>query len=410
MSRKAQLTELLLRDPFDVPARREFAELLLAERAFEQSLGQWQLVIQQQPSGAAARVAAALCLARLGRRAEAEAQVKSAEACADFDASDPRLAELSPKPNPGGLRVLDGGKAEPPPARVIPIAERAGARFVDVVGMAELKKLLRVRIIEPFLKPGLFQRFRRQAGGGVLLYGPPGCGKTLIARAIAGECKAHFINVGISDVMSMWIGESEKNLSSLFEKARAERPSVVFFDELDALAFSRSKADSDHTRRLVNEFLSQLDGLASDNDQILILAATNMPWDVDPAMKRPGRFDRQVFVPPPDAEARAEMFRVKLHGTPAASIDFQALSGKAENFSGADIDGVIDAAKDSVLAEIVEHGTDRVIEEKDLLDAIGATEASTLDWLRTARNIVKYGGRDKSYKDVESYLRSVRMT
>ena len=407
MSLKEQLTEQLLRDPFDVAARKQYAALLFEERAYEQSLSQWQLSTQQQPNAAASWLGAALCLARLGRRSDAE--LRSAQACADFDADDPRLSELGPAPRAGALRVIAGGRPEQEPAPVIAMAERAGTRFVDVVGMGELKRLIRGRIIEPFLKPGLFQRFRRNAGGGVLLYGPPGCGKTLMARAIAGECKANFINVGISEVMSMWIGESERNLSLLFEKARASRPSVLFFDELDALAFSRSKADSDHTRRLVNEFLSQLDGLGGSNDQVLVLAATNMPWDVDSAMKRPGRFDRQVFVPPPDAEARSEMFRVKLHGVPAGPLDFEALGQKSASFSGADIDGVIDLAKDAVLGQIVETGVERNIEQQDLLDALHAAEPSTLDWLRTARNIVKYGGRDKSYKDVEKYLNGARL-
>src|SRR5690606_7142671 len=116
-----------------------------------------------------------------------------------------------------------------------------------------------------------------------------GCGKTMIARAIASECKATFLPVGISDVLNMWIGQSERNLAELFEKARANRPAVIFFDELDALAYSRAKANSEHTRTTVNEFLNQLDGLSGDNGQVLVLAATNMPWDVDAAMKRPGR-------------------------------------------------------------------------------------------------------------------------
>ena len=136
----------------------------------------------------------------------------------------------------------------------------------------------------------------------------------MMAKAIATECEASFHAVGISDVLNMWIGESERQLAAIFEKARADTPSVLFFDELDALAYARSKASHEHTRTLVNEFLAQLDGLGRDNDKLLVLAATNMPWDVDAAMKRPGRFDRQIFVPPPDEEARAEMLKIKLTG------------------------------------------------------------------------------------------------
>jgi len=138
------------------------------------------------------------------------------------------------------------------------------------------------------------------SGGGILLYGPPGCGKTMLARAVANECNAAFVAVGISDVLNMWLGESERNLAAQFEKARAQQPCVLFFDELDALAYARSKAGSASARTVVNEFLTQLDGIGRENRGVLVLAATNMPWDVDPAMKRPGRFSRQIFVPPPD--------------------------------------------------------------------------------------------------------------
>jgi SpoVK/Ycf46/Vps4 family AAA+-type ATPase len=207
----------------------------------------------------------------------------------------------------------------------------------------------------------------------------------------------------------MWVGSSERNLAAVFEKARSGAPSVLFFDELDALAFSRSKAASDHTRTLVNEFLSQLDGMAGRNERVLILAATNMPWDVDEAMKRPGRFDRQVFVPPPDASARAVMFREKLRDVPSDGIDAGALAARAVHFSGADIDGVIDRAKDAVLERILESGTERTLGQPDLLEALSRTEPSTLDWLRTARNLVKFGGAGGVYKDVEAYLRAEKL-
>jgi SpoVK/Ycf46/Vps4 family AAA+-type ATPase len=126
-------------------------------------------------------------------------------------------------------------------------------------------------------------------------------------------------------VLSMWIGESERNLASLFDKARHSRPCVLFFDEIDALAYSRSKAQSEHTRQVVNEFLAQLDGFGADNQGVLILAATNMPWDVDSAMKRPGRFSRSVFVPPPDPEARSRIVELKLAGVPHENIDSRAI-------------------------------------------------------------------------------------
>jgi SpoVK/Ycf46/Vps4 family AAA+-type ATPase len=282
-------------------------------------------------------------------------------------------------------------------------AEKIG--FDDIAGLEDLKRTVRLQIIEPFLRPGLFAKFRRRAGGGVLLYGPPGCGKTMIARAVSTECRAQFMTVGIADVLNMYIGESERNLASIFDKARHARPCVLFFDEIDALAYSRSKAQSEHTRQVVNEFLAQLDGFGTDNQDVLILAATNMPWDVDPAMKRPGRFSRQVFVAPPDEAARTRIIELKLHGVPHEAVDAREIAARTRHFSGADLEGVVELAKDYVLEDHLARNIERPIGQADLLKAADAMEATTLDWLRTARNLVKYAGADDGYKDVEAYLR-----
>jgi len=279
--------------------------------------------------------------------------------------------------------------------------------FADIAGMDALKKTLRLRIIEPFQRPELFTRFRKSAGGGVLLYGPPGCGKTMIARAVAGECGVPFHSVGISQVLNMWVGESEKQIAALFNKAREKTPSILFFDELDALGYSRSKARSDHTRTLVNEFLSQLDGAGARNEQLLILSATNMPWDIDPAMKRPGRFSRQIFIAPPDATARAAIFRLKLHKVPCDPIDIQQLAERTKLFSGADIDGVVEYAKDAVLGEIIESGEERNITMRDLITACEQCRPTTLDWLDTVTTLLKYGGDDPAFKDVKEYLQEI---
>lgn len=405
---RTELESRLLRNPFDLALRLEYAGLLLGAAELEPALEQFRLAAQGSPDEAAPVTGAARSLLALGREDEAVGEYDRARGLDGFEPDDD-LESLAARRRRAvaGMRVIDGARPDVVDIDAFRI-EREPVRFRDVAGMEALKRILRLQIIEPFLRPGLFKRFKKKAGGGVLLYGPPGCGKTLMARAIATECNAGFISVGISDVLNYWIGESERNLSLLFEKARAERPCVLFFDELDALAYSRSKAVSEHSRTVVNEFLAQLDGFGEDNAGLLVLAATNMPWDIDAAMKRPGRFSRQVFVPPPDADARAEMFRMKLTGVPASAVDAGELARTTEHFSGADIDGVIEEAKEHVLAHIIESGEERVLAHADLEHACESVVPSTLDWLRTARNLVKYAGADKAYRDVERYLKGVR--
>lgn len=415
MSEMEELSSLergLVSQPFDRALRLRYAAALLNAGRGEAALQQYELLLGQPDATAQAAIGAARCLMALERRADAVERYAAARALPDF-APDQDLevaAGEKRRQSPPRLSVVPGFTGADD--KVVPIerGRRDTIRFDDVAGMHDLKRTIRLQIIEPFLQPGLFAKFKKRAGGGVLLYGPPGCGKTMMARAVAGECRAEFVSVGISDVLSMWIGESESNLALLFEKARAQTPSVLFFDELDALAFSRSKANSEHTRQVVNEFLAQLDGFGADNQGVLVLAATNMPWDVDTAMKRPGRFARQIFVPPPDEDARAEIFRLKLEGVPAEPIDFAAAAKSTPNFSGADIDGAVELAKEYVLEEHLTKNSDRPLTNADLARAVREMRPSTLDWLRTARNLVKYAGADDAYRDVEEYLKKNRIS
>lgn len=401
---RSELEAALLRRPFDLALRRQYAQRLLADGDPEAADEQYALLAEHD-AGAQPWIGRALAALARGEREQARAHYRHARGLAGFEPrSELDALETARPAGPPKLAIVNReGGLEP----VAP-SERPRTRFADVAGLDALKQSLRLQIIEPFLRPGLFARFRKQAGGGVLLYGPPGCGKTLIARAVAGEIDGEFISVGVSEIVSMWFGGSESQLAALFDKARAHKPCVLFFDELDALAFARSKAQSEHSRRIVNEFLAQLDGIASDNAQVLVLAATNMPWDVDSAMLRSGRLARQVFVPPPDATAREALFRLKLDGVPCEDVDYRRLAGACELYSGADIEGLIDQAKEILLGEIIGGAPERPLREADLLAARERHPASTLDWLRTARNLVRYGG-DTRYREVELYLRSVKL-
>jgi ATPases of the AAA+ class len=407
MPTRSDLERQLLANPFDGALREAYAQCLLDEREGELALAQFELLCKQSPQQAAGHIGAARALLLLGRRPEALSRYAKARPLDGF-AADEELDRLESQARRAApqLRVVSETASNVVPIQRVPEEK---IRFSSIVGMEDLKKTIRIKIIEPFVNPGMFQRFRKQAGGGILLYGPPGCGKTMIARAVANECNAEFISVGISDVLNMWMGESERNLASIFAKARAQAPCVLFFDELDALAYSRSKANSEHTRTIVNEFLAQLDGIGQDNKGLLILAATNMPWDVDPAMKRPGRFSRQIFVPPPDAEARQRMLEIKLTGVPCDALDYASIARQTAHYSGADIDGLIELAKEAALEDNIVNGRERSLTAGDFAHALSSVQPSTVEWLRTARNLVKYAGDDGSYRHVESYLKKTKM-
>nr|WP_106780314.1 AAA family ATPase [Lysinibacillus timonensis] len=276
--------------------------------------------------------------------------------------------------------------------------------FSDVAGLDDLKKTIHLRIISPFFNKGLFAKFKKKVGGGILFYGPPGCGKTFMARATAGECNAHFYPVKITDILDPYIGVSERNLKDIFDKARFQKPSILFFDEVDTIGFSRSKSSS-NTRGLIDTFLTEMEGIDSSTDEILVMAATNTPWDVDNALKRPGRFDRLIFVAPPDQQAREQIFKLKLEGRFVEDIDTAKLASQTEFFSGADIENVVELASESLIEEILTTGIERPLNTNDLLQALKKHQPSTLEWLRTAKNYVKYSNHGGHYNDVEQYLR-----
>ncbi|MBK8285010.1 MAG: ATP-binding protein [Ahniella sp.] len=277
--------------------------------------------------------------------------------------------------------------------------------FADVGGLAEVKAQIRKRIITPFQKPSLFQRFSRKAGGGVLMYGPPGCGKTLLARATAGECSASFFNVAVSDVLDLYIGESERKLRAVFDQARRAKPAVLFFDEVEALGGKRQYSRESGTAKLVSQFLSELDGFERNNEGVLILAATNVPWAVDPAFRRPGRFDRVLFVPPPDQEAREDILRGLLKGRPVAgTIDTGFIARQTGGFSGADLTHLVDEAVDQAIEASMQQGEDVPLTDPMLKSALKDTKPTTLEWLTTARNYARYANEAGQYDEVLAFL------
>ncbi|MFM7857037.1 MAG: AAA family ATPase, partial [Flammeovirgaceae bacterium] len=202
--------------------------------------------------------------------------------------------------------------------------ERPMINFNHVGGMENVKAEIDIKIIQPLLNHELFKKYGKKTGGGILMYGPPGCGKTHLARATAGQIRANFISVGIHEVLNMWLGNSEKQLHELFETARRQTPCVIFFDEIDALGASRTDMKQSSSKMLINQFLNELDGVQSSNDGLLVLGATNAPWHLDSAFRRPVRFDRIIFVHPPDIESRESILKIQLAEKPTSNIDYKS--------------------------------------------------------------------------------------
>jgi len=303
----------------------------------------------------------------------------------------------------GRIRAAMGGGMpdEDAPGEI----ERPKLTFDNVGGMDAIKEEIRLKIIYPLTHADLFKAYGKTIGGGVLLYGPPGCGKTHLARATAGEVQAGFLPVGLHDVLDMWVGTSEKQLHALFQQARRNNPCVLFFDEVDALAASRADFRQSASRFLINQFLNELDGVNTTNEGVLVLAATNAPWHMDSAFRRPGRFDRILFVPPPDQTARAAILRLHLVGKPQKDLDFDAVAKATTEFSGADLKAVVDRAVEGKLKEAMKSGIPSPLSTKDLLAAAGGLKPSTREWFADARNYAMYANDGGLYDDLAKYLK-----
>jgi SpoVK/Ycf46/Vps4 family AAA+-type ATPase len=410
-----ELREALLRDPNDQPLKEALADAFYRQGKNSESLALVETLVKDPSASAVTFVLYARLLSAAGDHRTAKAMYQRA---IDMDPTveDAELSDrfdIHPKPEPSSVdfdedddsdsrqRAAWEAPTEPPEL----LAERPKITFADVGGMDEVKEEVRLKIIYPLTHAEMYKAYGKAIGGGILLFGPPGCGKTHLARAAAGEIKASFLAVGINDVLDMWIGNSEKNLHALFEQARSKAPCVLFFDEVDALGAARADLRHGGGRQLVNQFLSEMDGIDSSNEGVLVLAATNAPWQLDSAFRRPGRFDRIVFVPPPDEPARAEILRILAKDKPTDRLDFQQLAKRTKDFSGADLKAVLDRAIETKLREAMKDGKLLPLKTKDLLEAAKGVRPSTADWFGSARNHALYANQSGLYDDVLKYLK-----
>lgn len=277
--------------------------------------------------------------------------------------------------------------------------------FEDVGGMEKEKEQIELKIIHPLKHTELYQSYGKKIGGGILFYGPPGCGKTYLSKATAGEIDSEFISVGIDEILDMYIGQSEKKLNMIFEKARAMSPCVLFFDEVDALGANRHDLRTSGGRNLINQFLAELDGVSSDNEGVLVIGATNAPWHLDSAFRRPGRFDRLIFVQPPSLASRLEIFEIALDKKPTEDIDYNKLAKLSEGYSGADINGCIDVAVEAKLQEAIKKGKPSPLTTKNIVSAIKSVRPSTKEWFQTAKNYALYANDAGIYDEILTYLK-----
>jgi AAA+ superfamily predicted ATPase len=417
--------------PDDVPLRMHLVTLLIEAGRREEAISQVGAVLQREPGNAAALALLQQPWVRgpqepdaqppgavtrpPGRPERPEPSAGRPEPPAeqpDFDWSraESEVGDVLPPMFVGGGSADAGADgADGDPAAAAFDVEHAALRLADVAGMTEVKQRLEAAFLAPMRNPELRRLYGKSLRGGLLLYGPPGCGKTFIARAVAGELGARFLPVSFADIIDMFVGQSERNIHELFTLARRSAPCVLFLDEVDAIGQKRSQLRNTPMRSAVNQLLLELDDVTASNDGVFLLAATNHPWDVDSALRRPGRFDRILLVLPPDQAAREAVFRFHLRQRPVAGVDLGRLGRMTDGYSGADIAHVCETSAERALLDSVARATPRLIGQADLEAAIGEVRPSLGPWFDTARNVALFANEGGAYNDLAAYLKKHRM-
>lgn len=406
------LKQALAEAPENSGLRLLLAELLHAANRLEEAVAEYDLLLDRGELPNESLLDAGRIAVDVGRPDRASTYADRAAAAGIVDGvADLRAAIDASLGLDKTLRLVRRGPDEDGEERpVLELEPEERVTFGDVGGLDEVKKSINRTIILPYQRPELYERYGRRAGGGIMLFGPPGCGKTMLARATAGECGLPFSNVRIEEILDPYFGISERNLHDAFVQARQYAPCVLFLDELDAIGFARRKHVGSAGRALVDQVLQELDAIGADNEGILVLAATNAPWDIDEALKRPGRFDRLIFVPPPDAAAREQILALHLRGRPAERLDLKATARKTQLFSGADLRALVERAVDRVIDEALDSGGSPPLTQSHVDAALEGFRPSTLEWLATARNYVEFANQGGRYDEVSRFLVSKEAT
>jgi SpoVK/Ycf46/Vps4 family AAA+-type ATPase len=392
-----ELSAAVERNPEALGLRLHLAELLLEAGRHAEALSHCSAALTQEPANSAA-------LTLLQRCSAALSAPSGEKAAFDWSAAEEEVSDIVEP-----AFVDYGGESHVENERDRDVVAPSDVKLADVAGMQDVKARLEVSLLGPIRNPELMRAYKVSARGGLLLYGPPGCGKTFFAKAVSGEIGANFYPVGISDVLQQWLGTSERAVHEIFEVARRNAPCVLFFDEVDALGMRRANMRGDSgLRTVVNALLAEMDPATSDNTGVYVLGATNAPWDVDPALRRPGRFDRVIFVGLPDSVARAEIVRYHLRDRPVAGIDSKSIAARTDGFTGADLAHICDTATQLAMADSVRSGEVRPISMDDVNAAMAQVRPSAGQWFDVARNVVEFGNRDGTYDELAKYMRGRR--
>ncbi|WP_405133876.1 AAA family ATPase [Nocardia sp. NBC_01388] len=419
-----ELLTVLAQHPELLPLRTRVIELLADRGRYAEALTHCATALGQDPGNAATMALLQRCTAALAAGAAAAPQLTppaEPAAAAPVEPADP------PKSARGNGFDWDAAEREVgdiiKPAFVdddseplvvtegdVGMFEKPKVALSDVGGMEDVKKQLDLSLLGPLRNPELARAFGTSARGGLLLYGPPGCGKTFIAAAVAGELGANFYPIEIAEILDIHLGASERNLHQIFEVARRNAPCVLFIDEIDALGYKRSQmSGSAGLRTVVNQLLTEMDSATGNNEGVYILGATNHPWDIDVALRRPGRFDRMVLVTLPDPEARVSILRHHLKDRPIEGIDLKAIAKRTESFSGADLAHVCTSATQLAMADSLRTGTVRPVRMADIDQALTQIRPSTGAWFESARNVVEFANNDGTYDELAAYMKRMKV-
>ena len=395
-----------------------------------------QAAVAAAPGNLALRVHAAALLLEAGRPAEALAQcgvvlesapdhqqaLEVAARAADATGDHEQALEYRRRRRP----VAEGAKPPPvasgprfvvPPIR-LPVArdpadgylgevEHPRLTLADLGGMEAVKRRLRTTFLGPLRDPRFARLFGRSLRGGLLLYGPPGCGKTAIARAMAGELASSFLSVDLAHVLDMWVGYSERTLHETFETARRSAPCLLYLDELDVLGDRRRVRRYTVGHAVVDQLVAELYSVSEEHEGVFVIAASENPWDIDFSLRHPGRFDHTLLILPPDAEAREAIIRGCLQGRPVAALDAASLADRTEGFSARDLVTLCETVAETVLEASLVSGSERPITDDDFNVALVRIRPSTPAWFELARAFALNPGEPLPYDELVAHLRRV---